>query len=272
MMKKILTISAWSLCGAAIVFLTGFAVNQHQNRTVSGLDITIDRKADHYFVSDEDIKTLLIRHGFSLNDQSISSVDVPVIEQLVTADPGVEDCEACITVEGKVYLKITQRRPIARLTNLAGESYYMDEHGTLMPVAENYTAPVIIVNGYFADTYATMSKLDFSTVSEDSAAKTLTPLDDIWHIVKQIDADSFLRVQMVQLYLSPENGFELIPRIGDHKIIFGTAEGIEGKFRKLNLFYVYGLNKTGRWTEYQSIDLRYKNQVVCTKKPTTNGI
>lgn len=271
-MKRIMVIAGWSLCGAAIVFLTGFAIHQHDNRTADGIDIAIERKADQYFVSEEDIKTMLIRHGFGMNDQAIESIDVPTIEQLVLADPGVENCEACITVEGKVLIRITQRRPIARLTNLSGESYYMDDRGMLMPTSASYTAPVIVVNGYFSDTYANMAKHNCSIISADSALKTLTQLDDIWNIVKAIDSDSFLRAQMVQLYLSPENGFELIPRVGDHKIVFGPAEGIEGKFRKLHLFYVYGLGKTGRWNEYSSIDLRYKNQIVCTKKPITNGI
>lgn len=271
-MKKILIISGWSLCGAAIIFLTGFALHQHDARTAEGIDIAIERKADQYFVSEEDIKTMLIRHGFGLNEQAIDAIDIPTIEQLVLADPGVENCQACITVEGKVLIKIVQRRPVARLTNLAGESYYLDDRGLLMPPSQSYTAPVMVVNGFFSDTYANMAKYNCSAISADSALKTLTPLDDIWNIVKAIDSDSFLRAQMVQIYLSPENGFELIPRVGDHKIIFGSAEGIEGKFRKLHLFYVYGLAKTGRWNQYTSIDLRYKNQIVCTKKPTTNGI
>lgn len=271
-MKKILVITGWSLCGAAIIFLTGFALHQHDDRATTGIDIAIERKADQYFVAEEDIKTMLIRSGFGLNDQPISSVDIPAIEQLVLANPGVENCEACITVEGKVFIRILQRRPIARLTNLSGESYYMDDRGKLMPTAENYTAPVIIVNGNFADSYAGHARHDFSAISADSAMKTSTVLDNIWNIVKVIDADSFLKAQMVQVYLSPENGFELIPRVGDHKIIFGEADNIEGKFRKLQLFYVYGLGKTGRWNEYSAIDLRYKNQIVCTKKPTANGI
>jgi len=272
MMKKILVISAWSLCAIAIVFLTGFAVNRHNDRTASGLEITINPIGGHQFLPEENVKTMLIRNGFNLDHQAISSVDIPKIEQLVLAQTEVEGCEACITVEGKVYLKILQRRPIARITNVIGESYYMDDKGKLMPWSAQYTAPVILVNGDFVDTYEGMKNRDFSAVSPDSASKSNTKLDDIWQIVKAIDADSFLRVQMVQLYLSPDNGFELIPRVGDHKIIFGDVGNIDGKFRKLNIFYMYGLNKTGRWSEYSAIDLRYKNQIVCTKKPITNGI
>lgn len=271
-MKKILRISAWALCGVAIIFLTGFAIHQHNSRTAIGIDIAIEPFGDHEFISEQDLNTTLIRNGFSLDQQPISSVDIPVIEQLVLANPDVENCEACITVEGKVYLRVTQRRPIARFTNLAGESFYMDDKGKLMPWSSTYTAPVIFVSGVFVDNYTTMKDKDFSVIDADSAMRTATPLDDVWNIIKKIDSDSFLRVQMVQLYVSPDNGFELIPRVGDHKIIFGDAENIDGKFSKLHLFYSYGLNKTGRWTEYSAIDLRYKNQIVCTKKPITNGI
>lgn len=271
-MKRILKISAWALCGISIVFLTGFALSKHSSREVTGINIEVLPFGDHNFIPEDNIKTLLISNGFTFEHQALSAVDIPVIEQLVLSVPDVETCEASITVEGQVQLKITQRRPIARFTNLSGESYYMDENGKLMPWSETYSAPVIFVNGNFVDSYAIMKDKDFSQIDADSARNTATPLDDVWNIVKKIDSDSFLRVQMIQLYLSPENGFELIPRVGDHKIIFGEAENIEGKFSKLHMFYMYGLNKTGRWTEYCSIDLRYKNQIVCTKKPITNGI
>jgi cell division protein FtsQ len=271
-MKKVLIISAWSLCGISILLLTGFALHQHNDRTADGIEVTVTPVADHQFIPEENIKTLLIKNGFNLEQQSISTVDIPKIEQLVLSQTEVQSCEASITVEGKVYLNVIQRRPIARITNVVGESFYMDDRGKIMPWSTQYTAPVILVNGAIIDTYEGMKNKDFSAVSADSALKTNTKLDDIWNIVKAIDADSFLRVQMVQLYNSEENGFELIPRVGDHKIIFGAAENIEGKFTKLNLFYMYGLNKTGRWSEYSAIDLRYKNQIVCTKKPITNGI
>jgi cell division protein FtsQ len=148
----------------------------------------------------------------------------------------------------------------------------MDENGKLMPWSEQYTAPVILVNGNFIESFSEMKNKDFSLIDADSAMHTATVLDDVWNILKAIDTDSFLRVQMVQLYLTADNGFELIPRVGDHKIVFGNAENINGKFKKLHLFYIYGLNTTGRWSEYSAIDLRYKNQIVCTKKPIANGI
>ena len=59
---------------------------------------------------------------------------------------------------------------------------------------------------------------------------------------------------------------ELFPAIGNQKIVFGNAKDVAEKFNKLKLFYTEGLNKSDSWTKYSSINLKYKNLVVCTKK------
>ena len=46
--------------------------------------------------------------------------------------------------------------------------------------------------------------------------------------------------------------------------MIGDAEDLDKKLYKLRLFYAEGLNKTG-WNEYKVINLKYANQVVCTK-------
>jgi cell division protein FtsQ len=38
------------------------------------------------------------------------------------------------------------------------------------------------------------------------------------------------------------------------------------KFEKLHTFYLQGLNTTGSWNKYSVINLKFKNQIVCTKK------
>jgi cell division protein FtsQ len=47
--------------------------------------------------------------------------------------------------------------------------------------------------------------------------------------------------------------------------VFGTGDDIEIKFEKLMLFYKEGLSRVG-WDKYSTINLKYKNQIVCTKK------
>jgi len=58
---------------------------------------------------------------------------------------------------------------------------------------------------------------------------------------------------------------KLVPVVGDNTIIFGEFDAMEEKFEKLTTYYREGAGKAG-WIPYSTIDLRYQNQVICSKK------
>jgi cell division protein FtsQ len=91
-------------------------------------------------------------------------------------------------------------------------------------------------------------------------------------LTQVIDNDTLIRSQVAQIYVTDDRNFELIPRIGNHRIVIGSIADLQEKFAKLKVFYREGLNHTGKWDIYSSIDLQYKNQVVCTKKMSPDGI
>jgi len=84
-------------------------------------------------------------------------------------------------------------------------------------------------------------------------------------LAKFVDQSEFWKAQLVQIYVNEDNEIELIPRVGSHRILIGDVENLEEKFNKLMLFYEKGLSKTG-WNEYSIINLKFKDQVVCTKR------
>ena len=59
--------------------------------------------------------------------------------------------------------------------------------------------------------------------------------------------------------------FEIIPRVGAHQILLGNAENLELKFRNLKILYEEGLAYEG-WNKYEIINLKYNNQVICSKR------
>ena len=65
--------------------------------------------------------------------------------------------------------------------------------------------------------------------------------------------------------MHPDQEVELVPRVGNHRIMLGTLEGFEEKLAHLKLFYEQAIPKMG-WEKYSMINLKYKNQIVCTKK------
>lgn len=271
-MKKILLISLWVILAAGIIVVMSFVSRAHAKRTCTELSISIQRENEDLFIKEEDLTKLLSDHGKLPIGVELSLINVTELENLVLSHPAVENCDVFITVGGEMTITLKQRRTIARMTNLSNESYYFDSRGLLMPWSDQYTSPVIFVNGYFVDNYAAMYHKEFDSYSLDSAMNTPFLIDDAWQIVKRIDADTFLRAQMVQLYVTQEKTFELIPRVGNHKIVLGDISDLDEKLKKLLIFYRDGLNRTGSWTDYIIINLQYKNQIVCTKKINEHGI
>ena len=67
-----------------------------------------------------------------------------------------------------------------------------------------------------------------------------------------------------QLYVDNYNDILLIPKVGNHTIVFGSADHIEDKFETLKTFYLKGLNAVG-WDQYKKINLKYEGQIVAEK-------
>lgn len=88
------------------------------------------------------------------------------------------------------------------------------------------------------------------------------------NFVKYIESSSFWRAEIVQIIASTmssgELRLELVPRTGNHRILFGTADNVEQKLDKLLSFYDKGLSNIG-WEEFRTISVEYDGQVVCRK-------
>jgi cell division protein FtsQ len=260
MLKKILHISLWVLLIVALLTSVAFVEKKQPVVRCHNVYIDIDHNTELYFVQREDVIQLIKDKGDSLFNQPLNSIDVNQIEKTLNSHPSIANAEVYVDVNGDVSINITQRKPIARVINALGESYYIDDKGLLMPLSDNYTSRVVVVNGKLFESYAGHYLTNYSAIN-DSVLKT-TWLDDVYAIAKYLDANEFWKSQIVQIYIDKE--IELVPRVGNQRIIFGDASDLEDKFKKLFVLYTKGLSKTG-WNAYSVINLKFKNQVVCTK-------
>ena len=88
---------------------------------------------------------------------------------------------------------------------------------------------------------------------------------DIYKMALFIEEDPFWKAQVEQIWVDKDGEYKLTPRVGSHAIILGDADDLEGKFRKLYALYTHALNNLG-WNRYTQINLKYKNQIVCTRR------
>ena len=260
MIYKILNISAWIIVVIATVFALGFVNKQQETLPIQQPIINIDYETENRFIDEQEVLDQIIskKDTFPLR---MSAINVTELEKKINNNPAIKSAEVYKTINGNLIVDVKQRRPIVRVFS-GNSTYYIDEFGNLMPVSEKYTSRLLVVNGFLNEPHEKRYRFNYANIDDTLKAKTL--LDDIYEFSKFIDESPFWKAQIEQVYVNKDLEFELIPKVGNHKIVFGGVENLKGKFEKLMIFYKKGLSKVG-WNEYSTINLKYKNQVVCTK-------
>jgi len=259
--NKVLQISIWTLVAISVVAVLGFVNKNHEAKKCENIIVNIDYETENRFVSEDDVKADII----SVNDTSnktLSDFDVLALEAKIKSNSAIKDAQIFKTIDGNVVVDVKQRRPIVRVFS-QNDSYYIDEKGFLMTTSNKYSSRVLVVSGLLKESYAKRYRFNYRFLADSLQPKTM--LDDVYKMAKYIDGSEFWSAQIEQVYVNKDLEMELVPKVGNHKIVFGGIEGMESKFEKLMIFYKKGLSKTG-WNEYSEINLKFKDQVVCTKK------
>jgi len=259
-MYKIVKIASWIIVVAATFFAMGFVNKRQAVMRIQKPIINIDYETENRFIDEQDILADIINKE-DTSSMLMGTINVNALEKRIKNNSAIKSAEVYTTINGDLIVDVKQRRPIVRIFS-GNDTYYMDEFGSLMPISDKYTSRLLVVNGYLNEPHAKRYKLNYAHIEDTLKTKTL--LDDIYELSKFIDESEFWKAQIEQVYVNKDLEFELIPKVGNHKIVFGSIENLAGKFEKLMIFYKKGLSKMG-WNEYSSINLKYKNQVVCTK-------
>jgi len=242
MKKKIKPILITLALFAYIIFTFAFVNKKSDALLVTGIDINIIDSLNTHFISDSEIKNLILKNHPDIIGKHTKSINKEKLEQIINKIPSVKNTEVFTSLRGCLHLEIEQRRPIVRL--LKGKGFYIDEEGRRMPLSSNYTSRVLVVSGHIKD-------------------KTIET--DLMPLVNFITKDEFWSSQINQIYVDSKDEYILIPRVGGQKIELGKIENFERKFDKLYALYKDGFSTVG-WNKYKKINLKYENQIVCTKK------
>jgi len=244
MLKKILIISGAAVLFAYLLFAV-FYMNPHEGKDIvcKDLRISIIDTLDRHYLTVEGIQNSLAKAGLSPVGKKLEAVNTTEIEKKLKENRLIKRAECYKTVDGTVKIKVYQRIPVLRIFPATKGSYYVDINGEIMPVPDNFAAYVPIASGFIEDEFAKIQLYEFALFLQN---------------------DKFWNSQIKQIYVSANGDIELTPAVGDHRIILGQIENYKENLEKLRLFYEKGLSKVG-WNKYSIINLKYKDQVVCTK-------
>lgn len=210
--------------------------------TCMELKVRVYPENEMQFISNDLIYNLLVNDETTLLGMTMDSLSLKSIEELIEENPSVKEATAYYNLNGVLGVNVEQRKPMVRIHGTK-EAFYLDENGAKMPLSDRYTARVITVSGH---------------QPEDKC-------DEIYKLVKFISEDKLFKAQIVGIFVNEDSEYVLLPSVGSHRILLGDISSLEDKFENLKHSYQKIFEKYG-WDYYSLINLKFENQVVCTKK------
>jgi cell division protein FtsQ len=263
--KKILRLFLWIFGLAGLLSSWSFASKKQGQTHVQQVSISITNPGENDFIDEFDVKSFFEERNDQIENSVVSKINLNDLEKALNTHPAVENAEISYEVTGELKIQVKQRRPMVRIINQNGESYYIDSTGRIMPLSYKSTSRVLVANGFLNEPFIRRNQFSMKEIASNESLSSVTLLDDIYEITNKIYADSCLSKLIHQIYVNEDQEFILIPVLGKQEIMVGRIDLLSEKLTKLKLFYNEGLNKTDSWNKYKSINLKYKNIVVCTK-------
>ena len=238
--KNLLKYLVFLLLTASLGFLYSFSSGRNLQKKVKDVKIEFSGENTN-FLTISMVDKLLIQNTKTVRNLKKSVIDLYGLEDQVNKNPYVAESSVFMHINGTIKTIVKQRSPIARVLH-EDTSYYIDKQGVKIPLSLIHSARVLLISG--VDT------------SED--------FKEIIALVTTILEDDFLKKEIVEIHKLDNEEYQFSVRSGNYKIDFGKLINIDIKFKKLKAFYNKAfLDKTIH--EYKTINVKFHNQVVCTK-------
>lgn len=255
--KAILKVLGGIALAGGLAVLMGFVHRKQSKVMCKRMEIVIP--GGQFLISRDQVKTIVQETDSSILWYPIGYARLRSLEKAIRQSPYVADASVYADVNGVLKVEVTQREPLVRIINQRHAHFYLDGEGCKMPLSPNYTPRVLVASGYISESFR-----PGSDSLETGIAK------DILKLARFIEQDDFWKAQIGQVYVNAEKEIELIPRVGDHRILIGDAGDLAAKMEKLLIFYRKAMPRVG-WDTYEVINLKYGNQIIATRPEGRSG-
>ena len=254
MVKKILSILLWVATATGLIFLFIFARENYLDRPLNGVNLL--PATDSGFVRRSELqKELEESYGLS----KVGTIDMRKIQKLLNDIPWIENNTAYVDLDGKLNVSFKEYEPRFRYFDNKGRSMYVTDEGVIIPSCSNYTPYVLVASGRFEIKNDSVTYKLTDTLTEDRAV--LNAL----HWIKAIEDNPFIANCIGQLYYHGNNDFGVTVKGLNAQIIVGDTCLAKDKLNRLEIFMKQRINKP-ETQSLEIINLKYKNQIVCTKR------
>lgn len=254
---KILNIAAWSAIGAGILVLLVSAVQKERNERCRDVVVEFNEQQLFRMLDEHEILSALFpdQQRNHPKGKLLNFADLYSLEKQLEKNPWILNADLYFDQQHLLHIMVSQRTPIARLFTPEGNSVYMDDAYKVLPLKSNDVITLPVFTNFYIHP------------AQASAADS-TLMSRIVGLAQYIAKDEFLMAQVEQVHINPDNSFELVTQVGDQSVLLGTRSDWESLFTKLKSLYSH-INKEEGWSKYSTIDLQFKDQVVCVKRESS---
>ena len=213
--KPVLIVILWITCGGIFVLMTFAGIGHQKNILCQNLNISISNKTELGFVDENDVKEILRNmNNDTLIGKPLSSIDFNRIEQVLDNNLYIRKSQIFANAHGGIDITIEQRKPILRIINNSGVSYYIDENNNRMPVTLKFTARVLVSTGFI-----------FNNGTNEDENDTMM-INQLFKLAKFLQQNKFFQSLTEQIIVNDNREIEIIPSLGNFKIILGDATNL----------------------------------------------
>lgn len=220
--------------------LYSFSGKRNASRPVKKVDVVLQAH-ENPMLSAEAVNKLLIEKNSALAGIEKEKLDLNRLEKTVNSHGLVEASQVYVSVDGVLKAAVTQKTPVVRVFESKG-SFYIDPKGNSMPLSDLLTARVPLLTGNFNQ----------------------LPKEALTQVLALIHADDFLSKNIIGIEVQPSGSVLMRNRNFDYIIEFGALEQAERKFENYKAFFQKA-SQDSTISAYKKINLRFTQQVVCTK-------
>jgi cell division protein FtsQ len=223
-----------------VIFLFSFTSKRNENRKLTQ-SVVVFVGDNAPFVSQETVNKLLIENNSNAQSIDKDKLDLNKLEKALNAQEMIEKSEVFVSVDGVLKAVVKQKTPIARVYD-GNHSFYIDYKGTTMPLSANFAARVPLVSG------------EINKKNSEKLAELFRTIHD----------DEFLKKNIIGVQIMPNGSLKMLNRNFNYQIDFGLTDRMKAKFNNYKAFFQKAVLDSSLY-KYKIIDLRFSQQVVCTK-------
>jgi cell division protein FtsQ len=242
--KKILVIFIALAVVGYLIFSADYFRESSHNSVCEEFVVIVKDSTQTQFVTAREVEDLVKKYKLYPVGKPFKEINTLAIRDTILGNRLIESADVFITSSSTIVATIRQREPILRVVSDIKGNFYVDKDRKIMPVSSSFAVYVPIATGVIDEEFAQNELYDFAMFLRNNSEW------DAW---------------IEQIVVRSDNEVVLIPRAGDFKIIMGDIDDYHSKLDKFARFVDGGLNVVG-WNHYSEINLKYENQVVCTRK------